>query len=1486
MEAREAARDLERLRAAGRGAEQQGSALTGVMGKLAGVFAAMKIVDAAEALIKTQREFDKLNASLVTATGSVANAAQAFGALQAFAASTPYGLQEVTKAFIQLRNLGLTPSERALNSYGNTASAMGKSLNQMVEAVADAATGEFERLKEFGIKAKQNGDQVSLTFQGVTTNIANNAATIEKYLIGLGETKFAGGMELQAKTLDGAISNLGDTWDMTKLTFSQSGFGDGAMAGVLALSGALQDLQAIVRATGLAVSDEGKAVTESSFLHKALSTVFETVAVLGEQVMFVFRGLGREISGIAAQATALATGDFKAIGRIRDEMLEDSAEDRRMTDARVEKILWAAAVEKQVRENAASEKARDQRDDLAGYGIKQAAAGKSAEAIKKESEAYRSLVTPLREAAAANAYEIQTGVAMTTTQKAIISLNEDLRTKKITLTKEHEKEVRVLIESIGAQERWLKAAQQTKAAVAELADQRQSEFASAAAELATNERAVEVFGMTQAQIELLTVARLKDRVANAASLELTASDIAQTERLIAVKQKSADALTKGEALAYTKQLSEENKRFAADAITDERDRNAAILEIDADVWRKRIALAGEGTEAQRALQEQYQTWYQNQQHKPAVDEWRASVKKYDDVFRTGFADMLNHGKSGWKSFTTSLLTTFKTTVADQIYKMLAQPFVVKMVGSLLGVTGAGTAQAAGTALGVGGAGGAAGSLSLINMGKSIYEGFSTEFASVAGSLGSGLSAMGTAFGSEAVAAFGAGLQGGALGSATASAASGYAGTAAAGYGAAAAPFVAGAAGIAGGIYGGRAISGQYGSNSTVNTGTAIGAVIGSVVPVVGTALGALVGGLLGGVANRLFGMGEKKVVSTMIDGTLTPTGATGNNVDAWTQKGGLFRSNKSGTTSTALTGEQSASFSTAYKGILDVSKVLGATIGADTSALSTRVQKLSIDFKGLTTDAEKAGAITKFFEGVADTIALEMVPNLRSFQKEGESISVTMQRIVTNYASLDNVLASMGTTFGATGVSSITARESLIAAAGGLDKLASGASYFQQNFLTEAEQLAPVQKQLTEAMASLGLSSITTVDQFKQYTLGVDKTTESGAKLFAQMLGLAPAFKQITDATDALAQATKDAAAAAAQAAQEQAAALAQTNAGYQGQIDALLAARAGEAAVRELETRGLGASTTALYNRLAALNAENALASTNAGYQSQIDALQAAREGEVAVRALEIKGMAESTVALYDRLAGLKASIDAEKAAAEAIKKAQESAAEAIKKSQEAAATAMSSFGNALSDSMAKAHDAAKAFRALNDALLVGDSSTLNPEQKYLEAKRQFETADPANLAAAEKTFLDASKSWFGGSAGYAKDFAAVVALNSSMATKKDAEAAAIADFWKNFVASGGWGGVNGSHKDGLDFVPFDGYRAELHRGERVQTAASVRDGDAAAEQTNELLRELIDKLDASLGADKTQRGAVGVAVLEKLEAVASKLDDNKRAMARKEAA
>lgn len=248
-------------------------------------------------LVDVQREFDKLNAGLITATGSSEKAGEAFNVLQDFAATTPYSLAQAVEGFTKLVNLGLDPSERALQSYGNTASAMGKDLMQMIEAVADASTGEFERLKEFGIKAKAQGDSISIAFQGTTTKIQNNAAAIEEYLIKLGEDKFGDAMALRAKTLDGAISNLGDTWDGLFRTVSGSGIGDAIKDAVLGVSDGIKSLSDAV---------------ESGEIPTLLGGISNAFSILSDDAVGDVKSIGRAVGSM-----------MDAIGLGRESIIDD-----------------------------------------------------------------------------------------------------------------------------------------------------------------------------------------------------------------------------------------------------------------------------------------------------------------------------------------------------------------------------------------------------------------------------------------------------------------------------------------------------------------------------------------------------------------------------------------------------------------------------------------------------------------------------------------------------------------------------------------------------------------------------------------------------------------------------------------------------------------------------------------------------------------------------------------------------------------------------------------------------------------------------------------------------------------------------------------------------------------------------------------------------------------------------------------------------------
>ena len=310
-------------------------------GLLGGLFAGLSASAFVGKLVDVQRQFDVLNSSLVTVTGSSAAAAREFAWIKQFAATTPFQLAEVTSAFVKMKALGLDASQAALTSYGNTASAMGKSLNQMIEAVADAATGEFERLKEFGIRAKQQGDQVTLTFQGVSKTIGNNAAEITAYLQAIGENEFAGAMAQRAQTLDGAISNLADTWDELFRTISQQSAGGLIYDSVKLASGAIEDMITILNALNGATAENAKQTGAMKVIQEGIAIVFETVAVLGVNLKYVLVQIGREIGGIAAQAAAILRGDFAQAGEIRRMMVADAEAARREVDATTARILNA-----------------------------------------------------------------------------------------------------------------------------------------------------------------------------------------------------------------------------------------------------------------------------------------------------------------------------------------------------------------------------------------------------------------------------------------------------------------------------------------------------------------------------------------------------------------------------------------------------------------------------------------------------------------------------------------------------------------------------------------------------------------------------------------------------------------------------------------------------------------------------------------------------------------------------------------------------------------------------------------------------------------------------------------------------------------------------------------------------------------------------------------------------------------------------------------
>jgi len=107
------------------------------------------------------------------------------GQLSEFAKKTPFEFGELTDVALKLKNVAGIGDEELipmLTSLGDIAASQAKPISQIVEAYNDAITGEFERLKEFGIKARQEGDNVTFTFKGQEQTVKKTSESIGEYL--------------------------------------------------------------------------------------------------------------------------------------------------------------------------------------------------------------------------------------------------------------------------------------------------------------------------------------------------------------------------------------------------------------------------------------------------------------------------------------------------------------------------------------------------------------------------------------------------------------------------------------------------------------------------------------------------------------------------------------------------------------------------------------------------------------------------------------------------------------------------------------------------------------------------------------------------------------------------------------------------------------------------------------------------------------------------------------------------------------------------------------------------------------------------------------------------------------------------------------------------------------------------------------------------------------------------------------------------------
>jgi len=187
------------------------------------------------AMVRTNAQFEKFQITLETLYKDGNKAKQVLDSIMDFAAKTPFEIDQLTQAWVQMKAMGLEPNLEMLRAIGDTVAALGgtqdvfegivRALGQ-IQAKGKVSAEELMQLAERGVPAYEIlGEKLGLTRDqlaniGAESIEANKA--IQALIEGMRE-RFGGNMERMSRSWEGMISNLKDQWTRFMKAVGESG---------------------------------------------------------------------------------------------------------------------------------------------------------------------------------------------------------------------------------------------------------------------------------------------------------------------------------------------------------------------------------------------------------------------------------------------------------------------------------------------------------------------------------------------------------------------------------------------------------------------------------------------------------------------------------------------------------------------------------------------------------------------------------------------------------------------------------------------------------------------------------------------------------------------------------------------------------------------------------------------------------------------------------------------------------------------------------------------------------------------------------------------------------------------------------------------------------------------------------------------------------------------------------------------------------------
>ncbi len=911
----------------------------------------------------------------------------------------------------------------------------GEELNSVMEQTPRLAKAIADGLGITIGQLRQMGQDGKLTSQAVLGALESQARVLS------GEVASSVATVAQASQVaQNALTALVGEFDRV------TGSSTGMASSIIKASQSISDIAAALKS----VEGSGREVVS---IGAGIAVLFETLTVLGANVAYVFTGIRNEIGGLAAQAVALATGQFAEAANIRAEMVAEAEKARKDVDALTQRVLQARGLREIAEQSLQGVDTRAEDARLARQGQQQkmvaAAVKATAEQLRaaaQEAKKQQSVLNDLMGVTDDYVESLQRLAAMRNANKLseeqyLAAVDKVIQRQPAVIAAERQR-VAQAQEYLGMQE--LRAEGERE--IAEAEQQAQRARADAVAQVAQQVQGLQDeaaaaglvarLNITHAQaIARVTLARMEDQRIR---LVNDPAELAALEQKIALQRQLIQATDEGAAR-------EANTKAAADAAT---------------AWQS------------------------------TANDIRTALT---DAFRRSFES----GESFGRAFGSVIEREIKARLASALAGLVTDG-ILQVVGGAASLAvsaasgnsattnwlqGASTAKNAYDLAAGGSMYAQAGNYAAVYSGQAYGTGFATQQSGMLAAQEAGMvsSAGSSTMGSWATSA-------------------GWVAAIALGIYKANQDYSEGFR-----RDGAREVGREtYGLSGTLESTKA------DILSKLGFSdrLADLLSGAT--AVSKILGHADPRVEGTGVQGFLGSGDFAGQSYVDIIEKGGLLRSDERYQQLGEAPEEIGRLLDSSAAEVLKKAKDYGAALGLPVAALGSVTTDIKV---ALTDDAEaNMKAITEALGGYGDALVAGFADAVAPLAQYGETTAETLERVGGAMVGVNQVLDTLGLTALQASIGGAQAAVALGDLFGGLSTLQQAAGSYLQAFYTDAERTELALRGIGKVLGEVGISTPATRDEFRALVEAQDLTTDAGRRAFTTLMGVADSFAAVTEA--------------------------------------------------------------------------------------------------------------------------------------------------------------------------------------------------------------------------------------------------------------------------------------------------------------------------------------------------------------------------------------